>query len=217
MYSTSHFHLLFSFVHSIFAKVDRKKSLANYMRKLIGFVLRFWILYKKRVVKNRPSQRHRPVYVPPFLPFQLPGSWKICISFRSWKLKMVKTESSRNTYRGVDFNTTRFVPGGFSCTNSPSSCTWRKVLNGYTRNILVNPKIIFEFITLEHELLTEKHKAKTRAIGAAVKGAFRAFDPKPGGSKMINGSISQNFNPGIRNCDFWFPGNNLWKRPKAKT
>jgi len=99
---------------------------------------------------------------------------------------LVKTESSRNTYRGVDFNTTRFVPGGFSCTNSPSSCTWRKVLNGYTRNILVNPKIIFEFITLEHELLTEKHKAKTRAIGAAVKGAFRAFDPKPGGSKFIN-------------------------------
>ena len=95
---------------------------------------------------------------------------------------MVKTESSRNTYRGVDFNTTRFVPGGFSCTNSPSSCTWRKVLNGYTRNILVNPKIIFEFITLEHELLTEKHKAKTRAIGAAVKGAFQAFDTKPDGA-----------------------------------
>jgi len=115
---------------------------------------------------------------------------------------MVKTESLRNTYRGVDFNTTRFVPGGFSCTNSPSSCTWRKVLNGYNRNILVNPKIIFEFIVLEHELLTEKHKAKTRAIGAAVKGAFRAFDHKPGGSKMINGRISQNLNPGIRNCDF---------------
>jgi len=111
--------------------------------------------------------------------FQLPGSRKICISFGSWKLKLVKTESSRNTYRGVDFNTTRFVPGGFSCTNSPSSCTWRKVLDGYNRNILVNPKIIFEFIVLEHELLTEKHKAKTRAIGAAVKGAFRAFDPKP--------------------------------------
>ena len=67
MHSTSRFHLLFSFVHSIFAKVDRKKSLANYMRKQIGFVLRFWILYKKRVVNNGPSQRHRPVYVPPFL------------------------------------------------------------------------------------------------------------------------------------------------------
>ena len=75
-------------------------------------------------------------------------------------------------------------------------------MNGYNRNILVNPKIIFEFIVLEHELLTEKHKAKTRAIGAAVKGAFRAFDPKPVGSKMINGTIRQNFNPGIRNCDF---------------
>lgn len=141
------------------------------------------------------------------------GSGKICISFRSWKLKLVKTESSRNTYRGVDFNTTRFVPGGFSCTNSPSSCTWRKVLDGYNRNILVNTKSIFEFIVLEHKLLTEKHKAKTRAIGAAVKGAFRAFDPKPGGSKITNGTNSQNFNPGIRNCDFWFPGNNLWKRP----
>jgi len=35
------FYLTFSFVHSIFAKVDWKKSLANYMRKLIKFVLRF--------------------------------------------------------------------------------------------------------------------------------------------------------------------------------
>ena len=74
MHSTSRFQLLFSFVRSIFAKVDRKKSLVNYMRKLIGFVLRFWILYKKRVVKNGPSQRHRPVYVPPFLP--LPGAFR---------------------------------------------------------------------------------------------------------------------------------------------
>ena len=64
-----------------------------------------------------------------------------------------------------------------------------RVLDGYNRNFLVNPKIIFKFIVLEHKLLTEKHKAKPRAIGAAVKGAFRAFDPKPGGSKMINGSI----------------------------
>ena len=59
---------------------------------------------------------------------------------------------------------------------------------------------------LEHKLLTEKHKAKTRAIDAAVKGAFRAFDPKQDpktdGSKIINGTNSQNFNPGIRNCDF---------------
>jgi len=76
------------------------------------------------------------------------------------------------------------------------------VLDGYNRNILVNTKSIFEFIVLEHKLLTEKHKAKTRAIGAAVKGAFRAFDPKPGGSKITNGTNSQNFNPGIRNCDF---------------
>ena len=72
------------------------------------------------------------------------------------------------------------------------------MLDGYNRNILVNPKIIFEFIVLDHELLTEKHKAKTRAIGAAVK----SFDPKPDWSKMINGSNSQNLNQGIRNWDF---------------
>ena len=34
----------------------------------------------------------------------------------------------------------RFVPGGFSCTISPTSCTWRKVVDGYKRNIVSLPK-----------------------------------------------------------------------------
>ena len=51
-----------------------------------------------------------------------------------------KTESWRNTYRGVDLKKMRFVPGGFSCTNSPTSCTWRKVVDWYNRNIFCLPK-----------------------------------------------------------------------------
>ena len=72
--------------------------------------------------------------------FQLPGSRKICISFGHLEVEIGKTESWRNTYRGVDLKKTRFVPGGFSCTNSPSSCTWRKVVDGYNRNIFSLPK-----------------------------------------------------------------------------
>ena len=34
----------------------------------------------------------------------------------------------------------RFVPGRFSCTNSPTSCPWRKVVDGYKRNIVSLPK-----------------------------------------------------------------------------
>ena len=60
--------------------------------------------------------------------FREPGRWN------------GKTESWRNTYRGVDLWKRRFVPGGFSCTNSPTSCTWRKVVDGYKRNIVSLPK-----------------------------------------------------------------------------
>jgi len=43
-------------------------------------------------------------------------------------------------YRGVDLKKMRFVPGGFSCANLPTSCTWRKVVDGYKRNIVRLPK-----------------------------------------------------------------------------
>jgi len=51
-----------------------------------------------------------------------------------------KTENWRDTYRGVDLKKMRFVPGAFSRTNSPTSCTWRKVVDGYKRNIVGWPK-----------------------------------------------------------------------------
>jgi len=63
--------------------------------------------------------------------FQLSGSRKICISFGNLEDENGKTESWRNTYRRVDLKGMSFVPGGFSCTNLPTSCTWRKVVDGY--------------------------------------------------------------------------------------
>jgi len=71
---------------------------------------------------------------------QLPGSRKICISVGLLEVEIGKTKSWRNTYRGVDLNTTMFVPGGFSCTNSPPACTWRKVMDRYNRNLFSLPK-----------------------------------------------------------------------------
>ena len=60
--------------------------------------------------------------------------------FRNLEHENSETESWRNTYRGVDLEKNRFVPGEFSCTNSPTSCTWRKVVDGYKRNIVSLPK-----------------------------------------------------------------------------
>jgi len=56
------------------------------------------------------------------------------------EVKIGKTESWRNTYRGVNPKRTRFVPGEFSCTNSSPSCSWQKVVDGYNRNIFSLPK-----------------------------------------------------------------------------
>jgi len=72
--------------------------------------------------------------------FQLSGSRKICISFGNHEDENGKTESWRNTYCGVDLKKMRFVLGGFSCSNSPTSCTCRQVVDGYNRNILSLPK-----------------------------------------------------------------------------
>jgi len=78
--------------------------------------------------------------------FQLSGARKICISFGNLEDENGKTESWRNTYRGVDLKKMRFVPEGFSCTNSITSCTWRKVVDGYKRNIVSLPKHHFELV-----------------------------------------------------------------------
>ena len=61
--------------------------------------------------------------------FQLFGSRKICISFGILEDENGKTESWRNTYRGVDLEKMRFVPEWFSCTNSPTSCMRRKYVS----------------------------------------------------------------------------------------
>ena len=62
-----------------------------------------------------------------------PGRWK----WQNWKLKehLQWGRSQKNEVCGL-----RFVPGGFSCTNSPTSCTWRKVVDWYKRNIVSLPK-----------------------------------------------------------------------------
>ena len=86
------------------------------------------LLYK---ACSGPGLREVPVDT-----FQLSGSRKICISSGNLEDENGKTESYRNTYRGVDLQKMRFVPGGFSCTNSQTSCTWRKVVDGYKRNIV---------------------------------------------------------------------------------
>ena len=96
------------------------------------FLLPFNHLYQ---ACSGPGLREVPVYT-----VQLSGSRKICISFGNLEDENGKTESWRNTYRGVDLKKMRFVPGGFSCTNSPTSCTWRKVVDGYKRNIVSLPK-----------------------------------------------------------------------------
>jgi len=131
-----------------------------------------------------------------------------------------KTESWRNAYRGVDLNATRFVPVGFSCTNSPPSCTWRKVMDGYNRNILSLPRHhIRIFRAFCNFGATHCLKHGVRAI---VFYSTCSCDPlffttpmilsKP---EWLNGNKGREFNLGFRNSLFWFPGNIKWKRPKC--
>ena len=72
--------------------------------------------------------------------FELPCPQKICTSFKrsgTWKLKLAKLKVEGTPT--VVLKKTRFVPGWFFCTNSPSSWTWQKVVDGYNRNILDLP------------------------------------------------------------------------------
>ena len=86
--------------------------------------------------------------------FQLSG----CISFGNLDDEDGITKSWRNTYRGVNLKKMRFVPEGFSCTNSPTSCTWRKVADGHNRNI---------FSLLKH------HIQISRVFAALMRQIFR--------------------------------------------
>ena len=56
------------------------------------------------------------------------------------KMKMAKQKVEGTPNMGLFLKKMGFVPGGFSCTNSPTSCTWRKVVDGYKRNIVSLPK-----------------------------------------------------------------------------
>jgi len=100
--------------------------------QVLEFLLPFNHLYQ---ACSGPRLREVPVDT-----FQLSGSRKIYISFGNLEDENGKTKSWSNTYRGVDLKKTMFVPGGFSCTNSPTSCTWRNVVDGYKRNIVSFPK-----------------------------------------------------------------------------
>ena len=72
------------------------------------------------------------------------GSFQLPVPRRyqdlSLEVESGKTECCINTQRGVVFNTTRFVWGGFSCTNSQVSCTWRKLMEWNNRNVFSLPK-----------------------------------------------------------------------------
>jgi len=87
---------------------------------------------------------------------QLSGSRKICISCGTLEDEIGKTKSWRNTNRGVDLKKMRFVPGAFSCTNSPTSCTLRLWIST-ADSVLVYQNIIFDFVVRDHELLTRVH------------------------------------------------------------
>jgi len=60
--------------------------------------------------------------------FWEPGRWK-------WQNRKLKEHLPWGRSQKM-----RFVLGGFSCTNSPTSCTWRKIVDGYKRNIVSLPK-----------------------------------------------------------------------------
>jgi len=106
--------------------------------KLSEFQLPFNHLYQ---ACSGPGLGEVPVYTS-----QLSGSRKICISFGILEDENGKTESWRNTYRGVDLKKLKFVPGGFWCASSPTSCTWRKTVDWYNRNIFVYQSIMFELV-----------------------------------------------------------------------
>ena len=152
---------------------------------------------------------------------QLPGSQQICISFGLLEVEIGKTESWRNTYRVVDLNTTRFVPGGFYCTNSPPSCTWWKVMDGNTRKGTSLPKDDIRICRVFRTLGGTKHVCFTLFITRSFSCNTTPInlskpDPMNCVSNFFNRTRSQEFHLGFRNSVLWFPGNVEWKRPKKQ-
>jgi len=103
----------------------------------------------------------------------------------------------------------RFVPGGFSCTNSPTCCTWRKVVDGYNRNIFC---------------LTKHHIRISRVFATLMRPIVRNTGCDPvffyntcwcdplffttplilSKSCWLNWSKGREFNLEFRNSVFWF-------------
>ena len=153
--------------------------------------------------------------------FQLPGSRKICISFGVVEVEIRKPESWRNSYSGVDLNTTRFVLGWFSCTNSPPSCTWRNVMDGYNRNVLSLPKYHIRICRAFRNLGAthcSKHARFTlfeKLLGWIFYSTYNSVKTRPLelSAKWWNGNRSWEFNLGLRNSVLRFPRNVKWKQP----
>ena len=80
-------------------------SFGSFGNQVSEFLLPFNHLYQ---ACSGPGLREVPVDT-----FQLSGSRKICTSFGNLEDENGKTESCRNTYRGVDLKKMRFVPEGF--------------------------------------------------------------------------------------------------------
>ena len=55
-------------------------------------------------------------------------------------MKMANQKVEGTPTVGLILKKMRLVPEGFSCTNLPTSCNWRKVVDGYKRNIVSLPK-----------------------------------------------------------------------------
>jgi len=112
----------------------------------------------------------------------------------------------------------RFVPGGFSCTNLPTSCIWRKVVDGYKRNIVSLPKHHI-WISLRNLNATRCSKHRVRPIGfyntCWCDPLFATTPPILSNPGWLNGSKGREFNLGFRNSVFWFPGIIKWKWPNC--
>ena len=147
------------------------------------------------------------------------GSRKICISFGNLEDENDKTESWWNTYCGVNLKKMRFVPGGFSCTNPPTSCTWRKVVDGCNRNIVSLPKHHIRFSRVFADLM--RPIVRNTECDPLIfyntcwcDPLFFTTPPISSTPNWLNGSKGREFNLWFRNSVFCFPGIIKWKRPK---
>ena len=73
-----------------------------------------------------------------FLNFPVPERYAYLSG--AWKMEMAKPKVEGTPTVGSISKKWGLYPRGFSCVNSPTSCTWRKVVDGYKRNIVSLPK-----------------------------------------------------------------------------